>query len=68
MPGKRVYPLILALIAAMFVIAACEEEVIPTQEPVEFHPTAAAPVERANDSTEPVAEAPASTEGDAANG
>jgi len=67
-PGKRLYPLILGLIAAMFVIAACEEEVIPTQEPVEFHPTAAAPVERLGDSSEPVAEAPDSAEGDAANG
>jgi len=44
-PGKRVYLLIVASIATLFVITACSEEVIPTQEPVEFNPTAAVEVE-----------------------
>ncbi|MBT3996324.1 MAG: cytochrome c [Chloroflexi bacterium] len=66
MPGKRVYLLLVASIATLFVIAACSEEVIPTQEPVEFHPTAAAEVDRPDSSgDEPVAEAPDASAGDA---
>ena len=38
-PGKRVFLIMVALVATMFAVVACSEEVIPTQEPVEFHPT-----------------------------
>ena len=68
MPGKRIYLLLLASIATLFVISACSEEVIPTQEPVEFQPTAAVEVDRpdsSGDDDEPVAEAPATDAGDA---
>jgi len=66
-PGKRVYLLMVALVATMFVIVACTEEVIPTQEPVEFHPTAAAEIDRPDSSGDsaPAEEAPAATGGDA---
>ena len=70
MSGKRVYILIVASIATLFVLAACSEEVIPTQEPVEFSPTAASEVEKP-ESTEPEKEAkpaepaPAVSAGDA---
>jgi cytochrome c2 len=60
--GKRVYLLIVASIATLFVLAACSEEVIPTQEPVEFSPTAASEVERPDNSgsetTKPADEEP----------
>lgn len=52
MPGKRVYLLLVAMIVTLFVVAACSEEVIPTQEPVEFHPTAAAEIDRPDSSPE----------------
>ena len=39
-----------AMIATLFVFAACSEEVIPTQEPVEFQPTAAVEVDRPDSS------------------
>ncbi len=71
MPGKRVYILLVALIATVFVIAACSEEAIPTQEPVEFNPTAAASVNRpdsSDDDTPPVAEVPDAGAGDAEAG
>mgnify|MGYP000034601869 CR=1 FL=1 len=71
MPGKRVYLLIVASITMLFVIAACSEEVIPTQEPVEFSPTAATSVDRPDNSekaTEPEEEAPAADAGDAKAG
>ncbi|MBP39107.1 MAG: c-type cytochrome [Dehalococcoidia bacterium] len=60
-PGKRVFLLMVAMIATLFVISACSEEAIPTQEPVEFHPTAAASVNRPDSSKDsaPVVEAPA---------
>ena len=70
-PGKRVYLLIVASIATLFVIAACSEEVIPTQEPVEFSPTATISVDRPDDSekvTEPEKEAPVVDAGDAEAG
>jgi cytochrome c2 len=70
-PGKRVYLLIVASVATLFVIAACSEEAIPTQEPVEFSPTAASSVDRPDDSekaTEPAAEAPIADAGDAKAG
>lgn len=68
MSGKRVYLLSLALISTLFVISACSEKVIPTQEPVEFHPTAAAAFDRPDSSVddgEPVVEAPIAVAGDA---
>ena len=71
MLGKRVYLLLVASIATLFVIAACSEEVIPTQEPVEFDPTAAAEVDRpdsSGDGDEPVVEAPDLSVGDAEAG
>ena len=71
MPGKRVYLLIVASIATLFVIAACSEEAIPTQEPVEFSPTAAPSVDRPDNSektTEAVEEVPAADAGDAKAG
>ena len=69
-PGKRVYILIVASIATLFVLAACSEEVIPTQEPVEFSPTAASEVEKPEATepekeVEPVDEAPAARADDA---
>jgi cytochrome c2 len=74
--GKRVYILIVASISTLFVLAACSEEVIPTQEPVEFSPTAASEVEKPEstepekevDPAEPVEEAPAVSAGDAKAG
>ncbi|MEE8046978.1 MAG: cytochrome c [Dehalococcoidia bacterium] len=73
MSGKRVYILIVASIATLFVLAACSEEAIPTQEPVEFSPTAASEVERpdAPDSEKesaPEPEAPVTGVGDAEAG
>jgi cytochrome c2 len=56
-----------AMIATLFVVAACSEEVIPTQEPVEFHPTAAAEVDRpdsSGDTAAPADDAPAASAGD----
>jgi len=66
-PGKRVYLLMVAMIATLFVIAACSEQVIPTQEPVEFHPTAAAEIDRPNssdDDSAPVDDEPVASAGD----
>ena len=71
MVGKRVYLLIVVSIATLFVIAACSEEAIPTQEPVEFSPTAATSVDRPDNSekdTEPAEEAPVAVAGDAKAG
>jgi len=60
-----------ASIATLFVMAACTEEVIPTQEPVEFHPTAAASIDRpdsSDDDTEAAEEVPIASAGDASAG
>ncbi|MDE0592988.1 MAG: cytochrome c [Dehalococcoidia bacterium] len=68
MPGKRVYLMLVASIATLFVISACSEQVIPTQEPVEFQPTAAGEIDRPDSSgedNEPVVEAPVTGAGDA---
>ncbi|NQW19606.1 MAG: cytochrome c [Chloroflexi bacterium] len=68
MPGKRVNLLIVSAITTLFVIAACSEEVIPTQAPIQFNPTAAAPIERSDTSdkvSESVEDAPIVSEGDA---
>ena len=46
MSGKYKYLLIVASLVALTVIAACSEEQVPTQEPVEFQPTEAVAVER----------------------
>jgi len=70
-PGKRVYVLIVASITMLIVIAACSEEVIATQEPVGFSPTAATSVDRPDDPekvTEPEGEAPVAYASDAAAG
>lgn len=48
--GKRVFLLMAASLVALFVIAACSEEQVPTREPVEFNPTAADAVERPGNS------------------
>tara|TARA_B100000809_G_scaffold121496_1_gene119685 strand:+ start:914 stop:1381 length:468 start_codon:yes stop_codon:yes gene_type:complete len=53
--GKGKYLLIAASLAVLAVVAACSEEQVPTQEPVEFNPTEAAVTER--DDTEPGPEA-----------
>jgi cytochrome c2 len=67
--GKRVYLLIVGSIATLFVIAACSEEAVPTQEPVEFNPTAASEVEREDaPETELVTEVTVATGGDAEAG
>jgi len=71
--AKRVYLLIVASIATLFVLAACSEEVIPTQEPVDFSPTAAAEAEKTEiteptTAADPVEEAPAVSAGDASEG
>ena len=71
MPGKRVYLLIVASIAMLIVVAACSEEAIPTQEPVEFSPTAATTVDRPGNAVKPTTppeEAPAAGAGDAKAG
>lgn len=71
MPGKRIYLLLVASIVTLFVIAACTEQVIPTQEPVEFHPTAAAEVDRPDSSGDEVKPATGdsnSSDGDAGAG
>jgi len=69
--GKRVYLLIVASIATLFVLAACTEEAIPTQEPVEFNPTAATSADRPDspgqDNAPEVVE-PVATGGDAEAG
>jgi len=69
-PGKRVYLLMAALVVTMFAIVACSEEVIPTQEPKVFHPTAAAEVDRPDSpgDSEPAEEPAAPTGGDAEAG
>ena len=67
MPGKNVYLLLIASIATLFVITGCSEEVIPTEEPVEFHPTAAAEVDRSDssgDEAKPEAEVAYESAGD----
>ena len=46
MPGKSKYLVILISLVALTVIAACSEEQVPTQVPVEFSPTEAPVVER----------------------
>ena len=56
MSGKRVYLLIVASVATLFVLAACSEEVIPTQEPIEFSPTAASEVERPDSESNPASD------------
>ena len=71
MVGKRVYLLSVVSIATLFVIAACSEVAIPTQEPVEFSPTAATSVDRPGSSEkdpEPAEEAPVAVAGDAKAG
>lgn len=69
MSGKRLYLLIVVSIAALFVIVACSEEAVPTQEPIEFSPTAASEVEREDaPASEPVTEAPEAAGGDASAG
>ncbi len=67
MPAKHIQILISALIIAVFATTACEEQVIPTQVPVEFHPTAAPAVERP-DSPSISTEVVVSTLGDSAAG
>lgn len=66
--NKRVY--LITLIGALTALAllACSEEQVPTQEPIEFHPTAADAVEReVQELPTAAAEAP-SEGGDAAAG
>lgn len=46
MSGKCKYLLIVASLVVLTVIAACSEDQVPTQEPVEFQPTEAVAVER----------------------
>ena len=66
MSGKRVYLLIVGSIATRLMIAACSEVAVPTQEPVEFNPTAASEVDREDaPETEPVAKVPVASGGDA---
>jgi cytochrome c2 len=65
--GKRLYLLMVASIATLFVLAACSEEAVPTQEPVVFNPTAAAPADRPPGDSSEVAE-PVATGGDAVAG
>ncbi len=48
--GKRVFLLMASSLVALFVIAACSEEQVPTREPVDFNPTAADAVERPGNS------------------
>jgi cytochrome c2 len=63
--GKRVYLLIVAMAATLFVLAACSEVATPTQEPVEFNPTAATSANQSQESepTSKPAEAPAAENG-----
>ncbi len=46
MTGNRINLMIFAVILMLLVLAGCNEKQIPTQVPVEFHPTAADAVER----------------------
>ena len=46
MSGKCKYLLIVVSLVVLTVIAACSEDQVPTQEPVEFQPTEAVAVER----------------------
>ena len=46
MPGKCKYLPIVASLVVLTVIAACTEDQVPTQEPVEFSPTEAVAAER----------------------
>ena len=66
MPAKRVF-LILAISSFVLIaLVACSEEAVPTQEPVEFNPTAAAPVDRPGGVTQPPTATPTAP-GDAGN-
>ena len=60
--------MLVASIATLFVISACSEKVIPTQEPVEFQPTAAVEIDRpdsSSDDDQPAVDAPVAVAGDA---
>ena len=67
MAGKRKYLLIVASLVVLMVIAACSEEQVPTQEPVQFSPTAAVAVDRPDSEQEAPPEQNESA-GDAAAG
>jgi cytochrome c oxidase subunit 2 len=66
--NKRVY--LITLIGALTALAliACSEEQVPTQEPIEFHPTAADAVEREVQELPTAAAETPSEGGDAAAG
>ena len=66
--GKAKYLLIVVSLAVMGVIAACSEEQVPTQEPVEFSPTEAVAVEPSGSQQQPAPPAPDESGGDAVAG
>lgn len=68
--GKRVFLVSLVALMTIFVVVACSETEIATQEPVEFNPTAADAVEAPDTPAEdkPVANEPLATGGDAGAG
>ncbi len=71
MTGNRVYLMMLVSVLTLFVLAACNEKQIPTQVPVEFHPTPADSVERSQETgtTASKSEAvPEKSTGDAVSG
>ena len=67
MSGKCKYLLIVVSLVVLTVIAACSEDQVPTQEPVEFQPTEAVAVERP-DSEPQAAPTQDASAGDAAVG
>lgn len=70
MSRKRVFVLAAMSIAALFAIVACSETQVPTQVPVEFHPTPGPAVDRPGEQVAPPTRAPAvpAASGDAAAG
>ena len=68
MSGKRKYLLVLASLVVMGVIAACSEEQVPTQVPVEFSPTEAVAVEPSGSQQQPAPVAQDESGGDAIEG
>ena len=68
MLGKRVFLISVVAMMTMFVIVACSETEVATQEPVQFSPTAADAVDAPDTSDKPAANEPVASGGDAGAG
>ncbi len=71
MTGNRVNIMIFASILMLLVLVGCNEKQIPTQVPMEFHPTPADAVERSQETGTTASKteaAPAKSTGDAVSG